>query len=740
MAIKILSERSVENPTFVERFRREAEAIARLEHPHILPVYDSGEENGLTYLVMRYVESGTLTGRLKKPIDETEIVRLLRQVAEALAYTHRQGIIHRDIKPSNILLDPRGTALLSDFGIAKMVEATEGLTGHDIIGTATYMSPEQAQSRAVDERSDIYSLGVILYEALVGHPPFEAETPMAVLLKHINDPLPRPCSLKPEISPTIERVILKALAKNPADRYQTADEMNQAMQSALTPVEDSLTQANPKLDELKNPVGSPLLFITNWVEAYGGNQVMIRVGGVILVVVCSLFLVVMTVLDTPVRNLLNLNSGTASPTEASTFIFNAPVGAFINQSTIEELTINAGDSPEVKQQKAEQRAKLIVSIVLEYVTRMDTRLGLVDTVLQEDDTATKLAEARSTVAPSAQEILGSAYQKHVATDKINALRQQFNSYPLVVSPESLVLELVAESQVEPSKITSFYDQLAEVQSASDALLDDMALITRRDSPDEAWITYFQQRVQLAIETLQNRSQLAHLAGLSVLNDLPPAHLNVTGLAGLIHLTPRQTVKEVEVEKLYEQYLKEMEALSHRRAALLEEDQAGVEKDLSSYMGVNEDLTINPTDTWEMVVSKAISLRQLGRTDEAVAAFAKYEEMFAATDPTASQYAQTAQQFTRQIKALGLEDGAVYIFQRDANSPAAQAGLKVGDILIEFNGKPIRKSTDFQTVVQEMPLGKPIRITLLRRDAQKGFYRQIITITIQGSIGIGVMPI
>lgn len=246
VAIKVLPDLMAQDPTFIERFRQEAKAIAQLEHPYILPVYDYGEDHGLTYMVMRYMDSGTLTARLRKQPELAEIVRLLVQVAEALDYTHSRGIVHRDIKPANVLIDSRGETLLTDFGIAKMVEGTQGLTQGAIVGTPAYMSPEQAQGQPVDGRSDIYSLGIILYEALVGRPPFEAETPVAVLMKHVNAPLPLPRTVKPEISQAMEQVILKALAKVPADRYQTASELARAMQAALTSAGQGLTQVSPK--------------------------------------------------------------------------------------------------------------------------------------------------------------------------------------------------------------------------------------------------------------------------------------------------------------------------------------------------------------------------------------------------------------------------------------------------------------------------------------------------------------
>ena len=253
VAIKILPAKLAQTTTYVERFKQEVKSIAQLEHPHILPVYDFGEHDGLTYMVMRFMNNGTLTDRLRDRISVAQLVRQLGDVAEALHYTHSRGIVHRDIKPSNILIDARGEALLTDFGIAKVTESVQSLTGAGIVGTPKYMSPEQAQGQAVDGRSDIYSLGIILYEGLVGRLPFEAETPVAVLMKHVNEPLPLPRKINPNISEEMERVILKALAKDPADRYQTGNEMNRAMAVALAQSGQGETQYSVVADPPLSP-------------------------------------------------------------------------------------------------------------------------------------------------------------------------------------------------------------------------------------------------------------------------------------------------------------------------------------------------------------------------------------------------------------------------------------------------------------------------------------------------------
>ena len=206
----------------LKRFEREAKALARLAHPHIVKVHDYGDFEGMPYLIMEYLPGGTLKRFTGKPLNFVEAARLLAPVARALEFAHKQNILHRDIKPANILIDQSGQPMLTDFGIAKILETgeTTGLTASGVgIGTPEYMAPEQGIGSVVDARADIYALGVVFYELITGRRPYSADTPMAVLVKHINEPLPRARQFIPELPEEVEAVLFKALAKKPDERY-----------------------------------------------------------------------------------------------------------------------------------------------------------------------------------------------------------------------------------------------------------------------------------------------------------------------------------------------------------------------------------------------------------------------------------------------------------------------------------------------------------------------------------------
>lgn len=233
VALKILAADLAKSEDFVTRFEREARTIARLRHRNILTIFDYGRQDDFLYLAMEYVEGGTLKDRLGWPQSFAYAVDITTQIGQALAHAHHLGIIHRDIKPANVLVGPDNWLLLSDFGLVKLVEDSLQLTiSGASLGTPQYMSPEQAQGGEVDRRSDIYSLGVVLYEAITGQPPFAPDNPVAVIMKHISDPVPPPHLLRSDLPPELERVILKALAKSPVDRYQQVetflDELHEA--------------------------------------------------------------------------------------------------------------------------------------------------------------------------------------------------------------------------------------------------------------------------------------------------------------------------------------------------------------------------------------------------------------------------------------------------------------------------------------------------------------------------------
>ena len=239
VAVKVLPAELLHDPAFHARFIREAEIIASLEHPAIVPVHDFGEEAGQPYIVMRMMTGGTLADRLRQgPLSVQQTARLLAALALALDRAHAKGIIHRDLKPSNILFDSDDNPYLSDFGIAKLAEAGTAVTGTGVIGTPAYMSPEQARGdRDLDSRSDLYALGAVVYEMLTGRQPYEAETPMGQAVKHITEPVPDILTVQPDLPAAAATFIEKAMAKSRDARYGTAGELSDglAMLAPVTP-------------------------------------------------------------------------------------------------------------------------------------------------------------------------------------------------------------------------------------------------------------------------------------------------------------------------------------------------------------------------------------------------------------------------------------------------------------------------------------------------------------------------
>jgi serine/threonine-protein kinase len=233
VAIKVLNEQLASNQSFRERFEREAVHVASLKHPNVVTVYDSGSEGAAYYIIMELVEGESLQSRLTEPspyLPVGEVSELGKELLAGLSHAHAKGIIHRDIKPANILITREGTAKLADFGIATAASDVESFTAAgSFIGTPSYSSPEQLGSRPATPATDLYSLGCVLYHSLAGHPPFEAELPVGVIAQHLEAPPPPLRRQRPEVSPGLEAVVLRALEKDPEQRFSSADEMSRSL-------------------------------------------------------------------------------------------------------------------------------------------------------------------------------------------------------------------------------------------------------------------------------------------------------------------------------------------------------------------------------------------------------------------------------------------------------------------------------------------------------------------------------
>jgi len=235
VAIKVLPASMTHIEGFQERFYREVDIISHLQHPHILPVYDFSEQDGLAYIVMAYITGGTLSGLIQQgPIEPARALTLITQVASALDYAHGQGIMHRDLKPGNVLLDPQGNAYLADFGLAKVADSGGALTGEGMIGTPAYMAPELADPGKATSKVDVYALAVMLFEMLTGRLPFQADSVVGLMMAHVSKPVPSVQEANPDLPGELQVIIERGMAKSPADRYPTAGAIASDLEAVIT--------------------------------------------------------------------------------------------------------------------------------------------------------------------------------------------------------------------------------------------------------------------------------------------------------------------------------------------------------------------------------------------------------------------------------------------------------------------------------------------------------------------------
>lgn len=235
VAVKVLSYRLTSDELYHECFQREAEVIAALEHPCIVPIFDYGRHGVQPYFVMRFMAGGSLRDRLENGnLRLSDLSQIISRVAEGLDAAHAQGIVHRDVKPSNILFDASGEAFLADFGLARTQAWSTAETGSLFAGTPAYMSPEQVRGESLDGRSDVYALGVVLYHALTGCPPYHEASPMATARAHIISPTPSILATRPDLQPTWEEIIGQAMAKDPNERYPTAGELARDVREVIS--------------------------------------------------------------------------------------------------------------------------------------------------------------------------------------------------------------------------------------------------------------------------------------------------------------------------------------------------------------------------------------------------------------------------------------------------------------------------------------------------------------------------
>ena len=389
-----------------------------------------------------------------------------------------------------------------------------------------------------------------------------------------------------------------------------------------------------------------------------------------------------------------------------------------------DIVVNQNDPKKIEQAKS-----ILHSEILTNINYIDNRLGFVAASLLDAEIEGDLTEIQEKVATLIQDSSSVSYRRLIAQDQVASLRQAFNSRPLRIESGASLIQVLVDGEVNPDKVNAFYRQLAEVQDTSESLIADLSEIAASKNTKSQEAKHDQRKLALAIAKLRNRSMIAYLNGITALKSLDSSSSNIQEkITNLEYLEPKHQIEQLKVNNLLKEQLKEAKLLVTAREKLL----------LESQTALDNLLTIQDSDTWDVVVGKAIALRKRGQIADSVTAFKRYGEMFSANDPTAELYSRIAQQFTKQAEELNLE-GGVYIYEIVSGDTASQVGLAVGDIIIGYGSETIATVDDYTSAVESAPQGESVKITYLRMQEDGQIHQKTVAVP-KGSIGAGLMPI
>jgi len=410
------------------------------------------------------------------------------------------------------------------------------------------------------------------------------------------------------------------------------------------------------------------------------------------------------------------------------------------------LAVMGGYGWWTQEQKAMEKDRLTVAAeVMGDIASMDNRLTYVNQAMdlesQDDKFTAQMAQIRSRVAPALNPTVDIRYQQVLLNQRVSSLRQSINSSPLRTDYGDILGKAVLHTGVDQQEIRSFFDYLKNVDDTTTSLLDDMTSMSTQNPDDQALYKYRKDKVDLHLATLNNRSELAYVHGLIILSDLrdnlPPEYAD--RIHGLNNLTPKSIIDRKGAVSEEKRLVEEAAYLVREKAKLVKTAQDLTSDKIEEYQQViNQKLTINPNDTYEVVAGKAKSLRQLGRIDDSIGAYKKYGEMFAATDPTASLYAQTGCLFAAQADKLGF-DGGAYIFQVKPGSAADIAGIKPGDIIVAYDQNMVSDPDILVKAIKAKSLGTAAQVKILRKN-QDNLLESVQLQVAAGTMGVGLMNI